>query len=183
MPRRPQSTRLCPVTCRAPRPCREDHRHRSLACGGAGPGAGLGSFRQARRSGFSHIPALGLRCRVLRLGQLLPRVAVRFAISGWRRHEAQEDNFEVQAGDPQHEPGQGCLVWQFGAKGCRTWANGYLAVVEFRAQRGACLAAESDLIRWGCHQVNASQSPVHACGQHAWPLSLHRHPPGGDPGR
>jgi hypothetical protein len=75
------------------------------------------------------------------------RVAVRLAISGWRRHEAYDDYFEVEAGDPLHKPGQGCLIWQIGAKGCRTWANGDIAVVEFRAQRGACLAAESDLIR------------------------------------
>jgi hypothetical protein len=71
----------------------------------------------------------------------------RVAVSGWRRHEAHEDNFEVEAGDPQHKPGQGCLVRQLGAKGCRIWASRYLAVVEFRAQRGTCLAAESDLIR------------------------------------
>jgi hypothetical protein len=75
------------------------------------------------------------------------RVAVGFAISGWRRHEAHEDYFEVEAGDPLHKPGQGCLIWQLGAKGCRAWAGGDLAVVEFRAQRGTRLAAESDLIR------------------------------------
>jgi hypothetical protein len=75
------------------------------------------------------------------------RAAVRFAISGWRRHEAHDDYFEIEAGDPLHKPGQGCRVWQLGAKHRRTGANGDLAVVEFRPQRGTCLAAESDLIR------------------------------------
>jgi hypothetical protein len=56
------------------------------------------------------------------------------------------DYFKVEAGDPLYEPGEGCLIWQFGAKGCRAWADGDLAVVEFRAQRRACLAPESDLI-------------------------------------
>ena len=60
------------------------------------------------------------------------RVAVKFAISV-RRHEPYADYFEVEAGDPLHEPAQGCLIWQLGAKGCRAWANGDLAVVEFRA--------------------------------------------------
>jgi hypothetical protein len=67
--------------------------------------------------------------------------------SAWRRHEAYADYFEVEADDPLHKPGQGCLIWQLGAKDCRAWANGDLAVVEFRAQRGTCLAPESDLIR------------------------------------
>ena len=75
------------------------------------------------------------------------RVAIRFAISGWRRHEAYEDYFEIEAGDPLHKPGQGCLIWQLGAKGCRARADGDLAVVEFRAQGAACLTRESDLVR------------------------------------
>jgi hypothetical protein len=85
----------------------------------------------------------GSRCGVLAWVTAFRRVAVR----GWRRHEAHEDYFEVEAGDPLHEPGQGCLIWQLGAKGCRAWAGGDLAVVEFRAQRGTCPAGEGDLIR------------------------------------
>ena len=58
----------------------------------------------------------------------------------------QVDYFELEAGDPLHEPGQGCLVGQVGAKGCGAWADGDLAVVEFGAQRGTCLAGEGDLV-------------------------------------
>jgi hypothetical protein len=121
MPHRPQSTRLCP---------------RSLSGAKTLPGK-INAF-------FS---SLGSWCGVLVPVMSFRRVAVRFVISGWRCHEAHEDYFEVEAGDPLHKPGQGCLIWQLGAKGCRNWADGDLAVVEFRAQRGTCLAAESDLIR------------------------------------
>jgi hypothetical protein len=55
-----------------------------------------------------------------------------YSRSAWC-HEADEDYFEVEAGDPLHEPGQGCLIWHLGAKDSRTWADGDLAVVEFRA--------------------------------------------------
>ena len=63
-----------------------------------------------------------------------------------RRHKAHVDYFKVEAGDSLHEPGESCLIWQFGAKGCLARAYGDLAVVEFRAQRRTCLAPESDLI-------------------------------------
>ena len=63
-----------------------------------------------------------------------------------RRHAVHVDDFEPEAGDPQHEPGEGCRVWQLGAKGGGARADGDLTVVEFRAQRGACLAGEGDLI-------------------------------------
>jgi hypothetical protein len=66
--------------------------------------------------------------------------------SPWRRHEAEVDHFKPEAGDALHEPGEGCRIWQLGAKGCRARAYGDLAVVEFRAQRGARLAGEGDLI-------------------------------------
>jgi hypothetical protein len=56
------------------------------------------------------------------------------------------DDFKPEAGDPLHEPGKGCLIWQLGAEGCGAWAYGDLAVVEFRAQRGTRLAAERDLV-------------------------------------
>ncbi len=62
------------------------------------------------------------------------------------------DQFEPEAGDPQHEPGEGGLVRQFGAEGCAARAYGDLAVVEFRAQCGACPARESDLICSWSHQ-------------------------------
>jgi hypothetical protein len=52
----------------------------------------------------------------------------------------------MEAGDPLHEPGEGCLIRQLSAKGCLAWAYGDLAVVEFCAQRRTCLAPESDLI-------------------------------------
>jgi hypothetical protein len=69
-----------------------------------------------------------------------------YSRSAWRRHEAHVDHFKPEADDPLHEPGKGCLIWQLGAKGCGARADGDLAVVEFRAQRGTCLAPESDLI-------------------------------------
>jgi len=43
------------------------------------------------------------------------------------------DQFQPEAGDPLQEPGEGCLIWQLGAKSRRPRANGYLAVVEFCA--------------------------------------------------
>lgn len=55
-------------------------------------------------------------------------------------------HFKPQAGQPLHEPEEGSLIWQLGTKGCRARANGDFAVVEFRAQRGARFAGESDLI-------------------------------------
>jgi hypothetical protein len=56
------------------------------------------------------------------------------------------DDFEPQGGNPLHEPGQGGGIWEFGAEGRGGGAYGDLAVVEFCAQHGACLAGESDLI-------------------------------------
>jgi len=56
------------------------------------------------------------------------------------------DQFKPEAGDPLHEPGQGGLIWQLGAKGCRARAYGDLAVVEFCAYGGARLTGESDLV-------------------------------------
>src|SRR5258708_3287988 len=63
-----------------------------------------------------------------------------------RRYEAHIGHFEPEADDPLYEAGQGPLVWQFGAKGCGLRAHGDLAVVEFRAHRGACLTRESDFV-------------------------------------
>ncbi len=45
----------------------------------------------------------------------------------------QVEDFKPEAGDPEYEPAEGCLIWQLGAKGCRARARGDLAVVEFRA--------------------------------------------------
>ena len=52
------------------------------------------------------------------------------------------DQFKPEAGDPLHQPGQGSLIWQLGAKGGRARTYGDLAVVEFRAQCGAGLAVK-----------------------------------------
>jgi len=80
------------------------------------------------------------------------------AADGWRtlicaasvtaqlRYDVHVDDFKPEIGDPSHEPAEGSLIWQLGAKGCRAGAGTDLAVVEFRAQRGARLARESDLI-------------------------------------
>jgi hypothetical protein len=67
-------------------------------------------------------------------------------IGGWQCHEVQVDHFKPEAIDPLHEPGEGRLVWQFGAKGCRARTYSDLAVVEFCAQDGARLARERDLV-------------------------------------
>jgi hypothetical protein len=69
------------------------------------------------------------------------------SVAGWRGQAAQADQLKAEAGDPQHEPGQGRLVWQFGAKDCRVRPHAYLTVVEFRLQHAARLPSESDLIR------------------------------------
>jgi hypothetical protein len=56
------------------------------------------------------------------------------------------DHPKPEAGDPQYEPGQGCLVGQLGAKGCYARAYGDLTIIEFRTQCGARLTGERDLI-------------------------------------
>lgn len=56
------------------------------------------------------------------------------------------DKFEPQGRDPEQESHEGCLIGQLGAEGCRARAYCELAVVEFRAYRGPCLADESNLI-------------------------------------
>jgi hypothetical protein len=68
------------------------------------------------------------------------------SVIGWRRYQAHVDYLKPEAGDPQYEPGQGCLVGQFGAKGCCARAYDDLAIIEFRAQCGAGLTGERDLI-------------------------------------
>jgi len=61
--------------------------------------------------------------------------------------QADVNHFEPQAVDPLHQPGEGCLIRQPGAKGGRAPAYGDFAVVEFCAQRGARLAHKGDLMR------------------------------------
>jgi hypothetical protein len=56
------------------------------------------------------------------------------------------DNFRPEADDPLYEPEKGCLIWQVDVKCCRARPYADFAVVEFRPQRSACLASESDLI-------------------------------------
>jgi hypothetical protein len=58
----------------------------------------------------------------------------------------QVEDFKPEAIDPEHQPNEGCLVAQFGAKGGRTLAQDDLAVIELGAQRPACPADEGDLI-------------------------------------
>jgi hypothetical protein len=57
------------------------------------------------------------------------------------------DKLESQAGDPLQESVEGTLIWQLGPQGCDARTHADLAVVELRAEHGACLANESDLIR------------------------------------
>jgi hypothetical protein len=59
---------------------------------------------------------------------------------------AHVNHLKPEAGDPLHEPGKGSLIRQLGTKGGRARAHGELAVLEYRAQRSAGLAGESDLI-------------------------------------
>jgi hypothetical protein len=66
---------------------------------------------------------------------------------GRRRHHTHVDQFESKAGDPLQKSLEGALIWQVGSQGCRARAHADLAVVEFRAQHGTCLANESNLIR------------------------------------
>jgi hypothetical protein len=74
------------------------------------------------------------------------------AVTAWGRcHEVHMDNFEPQGGDSLHEACEGCGIREFGAKGRRALADGYLAVVEFAAQYSARLASEGDLISLRSH--------------------------------
>ena len=50
---------------------------------------------------------------------------------GWA-HEVQVDDFEPETGYPLHEPGQGGLIGQLGAKSRRARTDGNRAVVELR---------------------------------------------------
>jgi hypothetical protein len=59
---------------------------------------------------------------------------------------------QPEAGDPLHQPQESSLIGQFGPKGCRARAYDDLAIVEFRAQCGARLSRESDLVRLWSHQ-------------------------------
>jgi hypothetical protein len=61
--------------------------------------------------------------------------------------EVHVGQFKPEASDPLQEPGEGCLIGQFGAKGGRARAYGDLTVVEFRAYCGARLAPERYLVR------------------------------------
>ena len=65
-----------------------------------------------------------------------------------RRYHSHVDQLEAQAVDPLQESLEGALIWQFGPKRRGTRAHTDFAVVEFRAQGTACLANESDLIRF-----------------------------------
>ena len=66
--------------------------------------------------------------------------------AGWWSHPKHLDNLEPQVDDSEHESGEGCLVGQHGAKGRRALARRDLAVIELRAQCGACLAREDELV-------------------------------------
>jgi len=43
----------------------------------------------------------------------------------------QVHHFTSEAGDPLHEPEEGILIWEQGAKGCHIRAYGDRAVVKF----------------------------------------------------
>jgi hypothetical protein len=70
------------------------------------------------------------------------------------------DQFEPQAGDPLHEPGEGCLIGQLGAQGGDAQAYIDLAVVEFRAQCRARFTRESDLVSSCSHYGQPRSPPV-----------------------
>ena len=57
------------------------------------------------------------------------------------------DQLESQAGDPPQKSVEGTLIWQLGSQRRGARAHADVAVVEFRAQHGTCLARESDLVR------------------------------------
>jgi hypothetical protein len=65
-----------------------------------------------------------------------------------RRYHSHVDQLEAQAADPLQESLESALIWQFGPKRRGARAHADFAVVEFRAQGTACLANESDLIRF-----------------------------------
>jgi len=56
------------------------------------------------------------------------------------------DDFQPQSSDPLHESGQGGGIWKFDTEGRCGRANSDFTIVEFRAQYGASLAVESDLV-------------------------------------
>src|ERR1700751_4552823 len=68
-------------------------------------------------------------------------------------HEAHVDHIESQAGDPLHQPGQCALIWQLRPESRPVGTYADLTVVELRAQRGARLAQEGDLIRSCVHRA------------------------------
>src|SRR5690242_5429758 len=74
-----------------------------------------------------------------------------------RYHAVHVYDVKPQAGNPEHEPGQGGLIGQLSAKGGRARAHVDLAVVEFSADRGAGLAREGDLVSMWTHLFHASK--------------------------
>jgi hypothetical protein len=75
------------------------------------------------------------------------------SLPGRWRHQVHVDHFQPEAGDPLHQPGESSLIGQLSAKGCGSRADGDLAVLELRPQRGARLARESDLVYLWSHGV------------------------------
>jgi hypothetical protein len=89
---------------------------------------------------------------------------------------------EPETCDPLHETDQGDLIGQVGAQGRRVPTDGDLTVIEFRAQRRAHPAGESDLIcLWWHHDralcVRWLISPASVPSKPGWRL----HPSGGYP--
>jgi hypothetical protein len=76
------------------------------------------------------------------------RIAHRITLRsfGRWRNEVQVGHLEAEAGDPEHEPGEGRWVGQVDAQGGYSPAYRDLAVVELRAKCFSCLASESDLV-------------------------------------
>ena len=100
-------------------------------------------------------------------------------LPGRRCIEADVDHVQAEAGDPLHQTGESFLIWQLGVKGCRAWAYGDRAVVEFPTQSAARLTQEGDLLAFGSHQVHprfCGAPPANICT-----VAGQRHqPPEGD---
>ncbi len=117
---------------------------------GAAPGASAHATRRQRWLARLAFGAVFAAVAVVLLSGALRSVTallLGFAgLAGRGLDEKYAGNFKPEADDPLDQSGQRCLILQLAAKSCRVRAYGDLAVVEFRAGRGARLAAEGDLV-------------------------------------
>jgi hypothetical protein len=107
-------------------------------------------------------PCLGLELPRLHSGRA--GLGAELVSPGLRRDNAHIEQLEPEAGDSLHEPLQGTLIKQLGTHGGRAWADGDLAVVEFRLHHGTHLTEEGNLIR-SCLAA-CSYSPGFDVGEH-----------------